>query len=230
MKFCLLKSTLGASLVSVMALAATPAAAISSVFFDRTAFSAVAGPLTVDAGAPSLSDFGITAGPSASIAIGDFSNTMPGQELAFSGDENFNVAFNNVAFPDPIFSFGLDFIEPTGPNPPNSAANGCNVAVCVDSTFEFTLFANGVGIETLSFRPIDDAAQDEVVFFGFISDTAFDAIQVREVVGSNDNEMFQNFTVGASPLQAVPLPASALLLMGAFGMLGFAGRRGRKTA
>jgi hypothetical protein len=214
------------SLASLAATATTSVAA-SQVFLDRAAFLGVAGPVTVDPEAPSFGDFGITNGPSASAVVGNFSNAMPGNELALSGDENFNIAFSPTAFPDPVFSFGFDFIEPTGPNPPFAAANGCNVSICVDSTFEVTLLSSGSAIETLSFRPVDDSAQDQVVFFGFISDIAFDGIQVREIVGSNDNEMFQTFTVGTTALTTtpVPLPAPLVMLFAALGTLGLATRR-----
>lgn len=207
---------------------ATGASALVMTFTDRAAFLAAAGPVTVDSEAPDFGAFGLTNGPGASAVVGNFSNAMPGNELAFSGEENFNLAFNPAVFTDPIFSFGLDFIEPTGSNPPFSAANGCNVAVCIDSTFEFTLLSDGVELETLSFRPVDDAAQDEVVFFGFISDASFNALRVRETVGSNDNEMFQNFTVGT--VAPVPLPAPALLLLTGLAGLGFVGSRRKRSA
>ncbi len=209
---------------------ATGASALVMTFTDRAAFTAAAGPVIVDSEAPNVSNFGLTAGPNASVAIGNFSSAMPGNELAFSGDENFDLLFNTSFFTDPIFSFGLDFIEPTLNSSQQINGNGCNVAVCVDSTFEFTLRSGGADLETLSFRPVDDAAQDEVVFFGFISDVAFDGLRVREVVGSNDNEIFQNFTVGATPLAPVPLPAPALLLLTGLAGLGFVGRRRKRSA
>jgi hypothetical protein len=205
---------------------ASSAFAASVVYTDRSAFEIAAAPVTVDAGAPSISDFGITNVSGSTIVIGNYSNTMPGDELAVSGVENFDITFNTTTFVNPIFSFGFDFIEPTGPQPQFNSTTGCNTTSCVDSTFEFTLLSGTTAMETLSFRPVVDAAQDQIVFFGFQSDTAFTGLRVREVVGSNDNEMFQNFTVGTSALTPVPLPAPAALLLAALALIGAVARRG----
>lgn len=205
------KILLGAVTIITTTALSTHAFAASQIFLDRATFLSSVGPVTVDADAPDFTAFGITNGPSATALTENFSNTMPGHELTFSGDENFNILFNALALPDPIFNFGLDFIEPSLKLFQAIAANGCNVPVCVDLTTEFTLLSGGSDLETLSFRPVTDSVQDAAVFFGFHSSVAFDGVRGREAVGSNDNEMFQKFTVGATA--PAPLPAPAALLV-----------------
>ena len=123
------------AIAAALTLTGAQAYAASTVFFDRAAFLAAAGPVTVDLQAPDFTAFGLTNGPNANAIAGDFSAAMPGCELAFSGDESFDLLFNTSSFPDPIFSFGLDFIEPTLNASQQGDRNGCNVAVYVDSTF-----------------------------------------------------------------------------------------------
>lgn len=72
--------------------------------------------------------------------------------------------------------------EPIG----DVSITGCN-AVCVQSTFKFLLYNDGVLVDdTITFSPPDN--QD--TFFGFWSPEKFDKIEVREIAGTNDNEFF----------------------------------------
>lgn len=82
-------------------------------------------------------------------------------------------------------SFGIEMYEPMGDN----TTTGCN-AVCVQSTFKFELYNDGVLVDdTVTYSPPDN--QD--AFFGFWSPKKFDEVRIREIVGTNDNEFFGRF-------------------------------------
>ena len=127
---------------------------------------------------------------------------LVGVELAISGVESFNSSVNLGA---DRYAFGFGIYEST-----NNAAAGCNF-VCVDSTFTITLKNNGLVVgSSFTLLPDDDVA----VFWGVHTDYAFDAIEIRETIGTADNEIFGTFYTGRSALGAVPEPGT-LLLVGA---------------
>ena len=88
----------------------------------------------------------------------------------------------------------------------------------VDSTFEVTLMntSTATAINSFTFNADDNVAY----FVGAWTDTAFDAVEIREIIGSNDNEFFGQFYTGTTP---VPEPATMLLL--ASGLAGLAAFR-----
>lgn len=142
----------------------------------------------------------------------------PDAALVLSGPENFNL---DVTFASEIYAFGMDVYEPVRSYP---TLNGCNVATCVESTFEISFLSGATVIETITFAP-ENALLD---FIGFTSVTAFDRVEVRETVGTNDNEFFGNFVTSTSPVSAVPLPAGLPLVLAGVGMLGLARRAQRR--
>lgn len=122
-------------------------------------------------------DLTVTLGPSATgLSFNVQSSLLPGNELAVSGVENINV---DLAGP-PVFSLGFQFIDPTdGPN----------------SSFDVSLISGGMGgvvVDTFNF----EAPKDVAHFVGFVSDTAFDRIEVREVGGNGQNELYGLFFTG----------------------------------
>ena len=100
-----------------------------------------------------------------------------------------SMSFNNEAFdlkfPNPIKAFGIDIYEMH--NTP-AGYMGCNTT-CTESTFSFRLLKNGVEVSpanNLTFAPANNTDQ----FFGFSTPFEFDEVQIREKVGSHDNERF----------------------------------------
>lgn len=188
---------------------------------DRATFLALGGTYTehTDIGA----DFTISSGGGGAIAFLDSTTYTdkfaPNPYVVISGVENFNAV---VTFATEVFAFGMDVYEPASPD----LFNGCNVTTCVDSTFELS-FLNGASLlETITFSPNDDVLD----FIGYSSALAFNRIEVRETVGTNDNEMFGNFVTSTTQLNAVPLPAGLPLLAACVVGFGILGRRKRKQA
>ena len=122
---------------------------------------------------------------------------LSGPDLAISGTENLNTA---VLLGSDRYAFGFGIYESTNP-----ALPGCNTD-CVDSTFTITLLNNNVAVgPTFQLLPANNAAG----FWGVHTDYAFDAVQIRET-GGTDNEIFGTFYTGVNPV--VPEPASLFLL------------------
>jgi len=181
--------------------------AVPVQYDDRATFLASGGVFTEHA---NFDDFTIQSGPSASAFIdnGTTYSTMfsPNPYIAISGIENFDVI---IGLSDDIFAFGMDVHEPIAST---ATQNGCNVLTCIDSTFLVDLQSSGVSVGSVSFNP----ANDQLAFFGVVSDVAFDTIVVRETTGTNDNEFFGNFITRTT---AVPEPSIAILL--ASGIIAF---------
>lgn len=196
---------------------ALSANAATTTFSDRALFLASAGVATNHTSAPynftasrtysSGLEVGEVSGTFVSASVFGADNRGIADALLINDTENLNFDFGSERF-----GFGLDIFEATA----NSASGkfGCGVATCVESTFTFT-FKNGgtvVGTETIS------PANETVVFFGVTSDLAFNRVEMRETVGSNDNERFGGF-VSTDATAPVPLPASVLLLLAGLGGL-----------
>ena len=203
-----------------MLMFATSANALTIDFSDRASFLAAGGAATdhispvVSARTGAATVGGLEISPVTSNFF-SFANSPSGisNALIFSAGngENFNIAIN-----EDVFGFGFDIFEPT-----SSGELFCNTT-CVASTFEVTFLdgATSVGSETFTPTP----SNTETTFFGVISTLAFNGVEIRETVGSNDNEHFGNFTTVAAPAP-VPLPAPFALLLAGLGALAFLKKR-----
>ena len=146
--------------------------------------------------------------------VGEWTGLLAGDELAISGPEDMDVTVINLG--GDVFSLGFEFVEPSG------AGTNVPLAERMDSTFAVSLFSGGTSIDSFSFNAPDDQA----AFIGIWSypDQGFDSVQIRETIGTHDNEYFGEFYLGAEP---VPVPGAVLL--GILG-LGAVGVRLRKFA
>jgi hypothetical protein len=198
------------SLLAVLgALISGGANAALMVFDDRTTFIGTTGATPIGAIPPSV--------PSGGFSLGGltFSNHPPSSfnssvnwstlisepfDLAINGVESYNVTAAG-----PLFSFGFDFHEPSTSTPPGPVfPDTCNT-ICVDSTFTVTLLDGAVVVGAFPFN----LPNDVLGFVGVLSTDAFDRIEIRETVGTSDNEFFGNFLIGRTP---VPEPATCALL------------------
>jgi hypothetical protein len=125
-----------------------------------------------------------------SIGLLDWSTRLPGNELVFSF-ESFDYTVVT-----PVFALGFDIVEPQFD--PNINAP------FVDSTFTITL---RLGATAVDGPFILTPPNDTVAFWGVASIAPFDRVEIRETVGTDDNEFF-----GQVYTSNVPEPSTAGLL------------------
>lgn len=218
-----------ASLICLVS-AVGPAQATLMVFSGEAAFFAATSaspattipttPLTVfppDTGFTNGSlSFSLVPGESSRFIIDNFSARLPGNELALSGKETFNIDINTGA----VFAFGFDFVEPEFDPFVN--------ATPVDSTFGVTLKNGSTTVGAFTFARPNDSAQFVGAWTG--PGEGFNRVEIREVIGDAENEFFGQFYTGLSPMQTVVPEPSTLLLLGS-GLAGLAAwRRGSGQA
>ncbi|MGG7564628.1 hypothetical protein ACQ5SO_00510 [Rhodovulum sp. DZ06] len=212
-----LRSAAAAALLCALA---APATALT--FTDRAAFeAAVTGTADLAPAATGFAASQAVGGVTFSVHTGatslgfseSFSSLLT-NELAISGPENFIISFGGL-----VGGFGMDIHEPTS----TVTLDGCNVTPCVDSSFEISAFNGGTLVGSATISP-DDNALD---FIGIAFAQSFNEIRVTETVGTQDNELFGNFTIAEALIVSdVPVPAAAPLLAAALAGLGLLRRRG----
>ena len=222
----------GLALIGLACLISNTALAGIITFDNRAAFIAATGATGI--GAIPFSN------SSANFNLGgfDFINESPSsfnrsRNWSTVISEPFDLAINreeqfNVESPGPIFSFGFDFHEPIVSTPPGpTSPDTCNrpAVECIPSTFEMTLLNGAAMVGSFQFKsPTPHTNNLLLQFVGVGSSDPFDRIEIRELVGTADNEFFGNFLVGRTP---VPEPTTLLLLGFALAGLGAARRRTR---
>ena len=132
--------------------------------------------------------------------INHFTNLIPENELSFNGIENVNITIaENVNF------FGFEFVEPEIDISPISGEPSVNEPF-FESVFELSLFDDNQFITSLEFaRP-----NDLLTFVGVGSDIAFNKVQVRETIGTADNEFFGTFYTGTGSTATTPEPPASV--------------------
>lgn len=117
----------------------------------------------------------------------------------------------NATFDSLVFSAGYSFHEPTKA----ALIDGCNGA-CVNSEWVIRLKNGSTTVGQVPWI----FPKDTATFFGVSSDVAFNRMEIREVVGTDDNEFYGQFYSAGAPVAAVPEPATTSLL--GVGLLGIA--------
>lgn len=146
-----------------------------TLFLNQTGGSTIELPGGGVPGTPSFGGVTISAHTGSTLA----NNVTPllDPDFGLSGVESFNVALDS-----PAFGFGLQFVDQPA----------------VASTFSFTLYnggPSGLLVDSFLFeRPFTG-----VGFVGGVSNTAFDYIEIREIIGSDDNEGFGRLSISSAP-------------------------------
>jgi len=221
---------------------ATSSAAAIITFSDRATFLAVTGASDATGALPNLGvrDDNVVAGTS-SATVGsatytavrwfmgaagfpavvglDWTTLLPGHDIAITQGVAGPDDSLDISFASPVFSAGFDFSE-SGLD--GFVQNGCYVS-CVDSTFEVTLRNGAASIGSFLFNAPNDVA----AFVGVWSAASFTKLEVRELVGSDDNEYYGRVYTGARP--ALDVPEASTLALFVFGLVGVAVRGLRRA-
>jgi hypothetical protein len=116
----------------------------------------------------------------------------------------------NAQFAAPVFSAGFAFHEPGSST---AIIDGCNTT-CINSQWSLRLMSGATLVAAVPWT----FPKDQATFVGVWSDTAFNRLEIRETVGTDDNEFYGQFYTGLAA--AVPEPGSAALMaLGVAGLL-----------
>jgi hypothetical protein len=213
-----------------MALAAQPALATETVYTDRNAFLAATGSTSATGALPtggggyySTLTVGSVTFKAPSFVVENWSTLLPGTELVVSdGAGSVGGIYNDgidALFASPVHSAGFDFHEPTA----SSLIDGCNLAHCVNSSFELQLYNGSTAVAVLAWTP----PKNQATFWGVSSSVAFNRLLVRETVGSDDNEFYGQFYTGSTA--PVPEPSSWMLWAAGVAALGALSRSNQRA-
>jgi hypothetical protein len=108
---------------------------------------------------------------------GDWTNLIPGHDIAL-GYENLHVAFD-----EPVFAIGFDFVEALDTLCPECGSDP------VDSPFTVTLYDGALEVGSFTFN----APNDKLAFIGVKSTLPFDSADIVDATGNDDDEYFGEF-------------------------------------
>lgn len=217
-----------------------PASATLLTYDDQATFLAATGASDATGALPALGerDDAVTPGSSATtvgavtfhatrwfmgavsgVVGSDWTTRLPGVDIAISvgpggsADDSIDISFVSA-----VYAAGFDFSEPSLGG---AVQNGCYLP-CVDSTFEVTLENGNTTVGSFQFNVVDDTA----AFVGVWSSLPFTSLEVREIVGRDDNEYYGRVYTGNTPAVAEP---AALALVPALAGLAAVGKPRRRT-
>ncbi|MBL8223900.1 MAG: VPLPA-CTERM sorting domain-containing protein [Chromatiales bacterium] len=226
----MLAHRLVAVLATGLACVAGTANAALITFTDRAAFLAATGATDATGPLPFFDNpvsgnivagsvtFTVNTAYFGGVVVGDWSTLNPGAELVISNGlapTIFSDSFD-ASFAAPVYAAGFDMVEPGSST---LAVDGCNLP-CVDSTFTVSLRSGGTLVDSFTFN----APNDGLAFVGVWSTSPFDRVEIRETVGTDDNEFWGRFYTGTNPA-VIPVPAAGWLLATGLGVLGAASKR-----
>lgn len=159
--------------------------------FTLTNLTSLSGNITLDS-----ADGVGTAAATSSHAYTDFSALLSGSEYVLNGDENFDILFSSA-----VSAFAMNYADTSD-----------------NSIFTLTFFS---GASNVGSSVVNSNIFNTERFVGFISDTDFDKVTVRENTATNSDEFFQFYTA-----TAVTEPGMAgLLALGLSSLFGLRRRR-----
>ncbi len=167
-----------------------------------------------------VGDLNISKGPNAEIMwTWDYSDRIGGYEIGLTGGEDLDIELS-----DSIYSFGFQTVEPDKDYSYSSDE-------FQDSTFMITLFDKSDAVGFFEYETPNDIAS----FIGVWSDKPFDKVEIREIIGGNDNEFFGQFYTGSNALitdlnerQPIPNPEPGTFILLGTGIFGIAAYRLRR--
>lgn len=214
-----------AIIISAMTLMAPASAAIitfadKTLFLSQTSATDATGAMPASGGPYDGLSVGSVSFYAERFFVDNYTTYLSGNEIGVSwGAGEFSSPYTDgldATFDSLVYSAGFDFVEPSVGG---GGLDACGNATCVDSTYQVTLINGATIIDSFMFNAADDTA----AFIGVWSDALFDKLEIREIVGDDDNELYGQFYTGDTVLSPVPLPAGVwLFVSGIIGLIGLA--------
>ena len=127
-------------------------------------------------GSRTVGDVTITSGR---WGFDDRTSVLEGTEIVISNGLHNDMSENlDIELANSSVAFGFDIYEVSD----DSSFNG----TFVDSVFSVSLFDGNNLVNSFEVNAPDNVAS----FFGFVADSSFDSVEIREIIGNNDNEYF----------------------------------------
>ena len=216
----------GASLLVAGLLCSTAASAAVVVYTSKSTFLADTGASSATGAIPTSAIFHAGAFALGSVTISaprwltlDATSTIAGGEIGVSqGAGDVGGVVNDgidAGFAGAVDAAGFDFYEPVEPS-----SAGCNTT-CVNSSYVVRVMNGSTVLDEVELTH----ARGTLQFFGLTSSVAFTGLQIRETVGTDDNEFYGQFytRVAAVTPPGVPEPATPWLVLA--GLLALSRRR-----